>query len=141
MNMLSIDVTFDAAHRLWGYKGRCSAVHGHLYQVKVSVTSDELNDQGFVIDFGDIKKIVKMYIDDEWDHTLILNKLDPIYKLLEDQDIRMYILDKNPTVEYMSMIIYNRLKELLPKTVQMKQITIWETPTCSYTYSESEETV
>lgn len=139
MNTLSTEITFDAAHRLWGYKGKCFFVHGHTYRLKVFVSSDVLDDQGFVIDFGDLKKIVKTYIDDKWDHTLILNMIDPIYGLLEDQGIKIHLLDENPTVEFMSRVIYQSLKELLPKDVKLKQVTIWETSTCSNTYTESDK--
>lgn len=78
MYEVAIEVTFDAAHRLLNYKGKCHNLHGHTYTAIIGVTREELVDAGFVIDFGRIKKFVKEWVNENWDHATILNRDDEL---------------------------------------------------------------
>lgn len=60
---LNIELEFCAAHILTGHKGKCANLHGHNYKVEVSLKGQELNEIGLLIDFADLKKIVKEVID------------------------------------------------------------------------------
>ena len=92
---------FEAAHRLTrSYTKCCQTFHGHSYKVEVIVTTCVLNDDGMVIDFGELKKIVDPFIK-EWDHSLILHEND---SWLDDipSDCKVIIMPWNPTAENMA---------------------------------------
>lgn len=97
--------TFDSAHRLSWHKGKCSNLHGHTYKLEVTVEG-LLDENGIVIDFGDLKKIVKKEILDKYDH----------------QDLNKFW--DNPTAENMALDFYNVLK----KKIKISGLRLWETP-------------
>lgn len=77
---------FETAHVLYNYDGKCKNMHGHSYKLFVTVKGNPINDldhhkNGMVVDFGDIKKIVKEEIVDIWDHAVLVNGDSP-HKLL-----------------------------------------------------------
>lgn len=99
--------TFDSAHCLSWHKGKCSNLHGHTYKLEVSIQG-ELTQNGIVMDFGDLKKIVK---------KSVLAKLD--HKNLND-------IFKNPTAEIITTHICKTLEK---QGLNMYEIKLWETPT------------
>ena len=88
--------TFETAHVLYNYDGKCKNMHGHSYKLFVTVKGTPINDinnvkNGMVVDFGDIKKIVKEEIVDVWDHAVLLNALTPhkeLEKIWRKKDIK-----------------------------------------------------
>ena len=110
---------FEAAHKLPDHPGKCKNLHGHSYKLEVTVSSDQLNDQGMVMDFGDLKVIVNEHIINILDHSL-LNDLFPV-----------------PTAEIMAQWIWVTLDvfiiELEKKRVKLKRIRLYET---SNSYAE-----
>ena len=110
--------TFDAAHFLPHHKGKCSSMHGHTYRLEVTVVREkgELieqgSDEGMVIDFSDLKAIVKTEVIDKMDH-----------KLLND------VFSFRTTAENMAAHIFNVLTDQLqPLGVRVAKIKLWETP-------------
>jgi len=141
---VSIELQFEAAHRLLSYKGKCHNLHGHTYFAVVEVTSDGLMPSGFVVDFGDLKKAVKDWINENWDHATILWSEDPLVRLLQEQGLRVYHMIHEPTAEYMAsqlFIVIERLlkTDLFPSTVALTQVSIKETPTSTAKYYVSTE--
>ncbi len=137
--LLTSEIKFDAAHRLSNYKGKCSRLHGHTYRVVVTISSKKLNNWGAVIDFGDLKQIFKLYIDEKYDHKTILwskdDKNQAISKVV-DKDWICW-MDSNPTAENMAKDIYKELATLLKtqfKNVSLESVTVYETPTNAATY-------
>jgi 6-pyruvoyltetrahydropterin/6-carboxytetrahydropterin synthase len=118
MHSIKIETSFSAAHNLRQYKGKCEALHGHNWKVEAVLASETLNKGGMVMDFHDVKKIVKSILA-PFDHAY-LNKL-PYFKKV------------NPTSEHISAYIYRSLKKKLP---QLTSVTIWENTSCSATYEE-----
>lgn len=121
---LTIKSSFSSAHQLKGYQGGCENLHGHNWAVEVSVVSDKLNDIGLVIDFKELKGMVKQELN-QYDHV-ILN---------EHPDFR----DENPTAENIACSIYKKMAEVLDggdNQVQIDKVTVWETEGCSASYSE-----
>jgi 6-pyruvoyltetrahydropterin/6-carboxytetrahydropterin synthase len=121
---LTKSVTFDSAHQLRDYPGKCANLHGHTYKLEVCVAGEKLNELGMLFDFFDLKTALKTVVD-ELDHQF-LNEIAPYDEV-------------NPTAENMAYFIYQKLKkELNAKNpnVRLKHVQIWETPTCSATYSE-----
>lgn len=105
---------FDAAHYLPAYEGKCAKTHGHRWKIEVEVEGD-IKDYGpcvgMIMDFSDLKKIVDEHIIDLFDHSLLNNHF------------------LNPTAEMMISIIVGRLITLLPPTVRLRRLRLWETPT------------
>jgi 6-pyruvoyltetrahydropterin/6-carboxytetrahydropterin synthase len=109
--------TFDSAHRLDDYIGKCANLHGHTYKLEVSIKG-RTDHRGIVVDFGDIKNIVNEQIIAKYDH-----------RFLND------LMDFNTTAENMVVhffaIIDNYLEQLdNPTPVQLVRVRLWETPTC-----------
>ncbi len=112
---LYCETTFDASHKLTGYNGKCSRLHGHTWKVSVWVKGDEnqLDDVGILWDFGNLKDVVK-----ELDHCYLND-----------------ILKENPTSENITLHIYKKLKSSYSK-LDFK-IRVYENAVGSIKYCES----
>jgi 6-pyruvoyltetrahydropterin/6-carboxytetrahydropterin synthase len=117
------EMTFEAAHRLLDYNGPCGNLHGHSYKVQVTVCSDALDSQGFVMDFGDLKIAVNKIIG-EWDHAVILQDRDPLVPTLQAQGQKVVVFHEQPTAEYMANAIYNGLRM---QGLNVSQVVVYET--------------
>lgn len=93
----------EIAHRLMtAYTQKCRSLHGHRYQVEITVTAQKLNDDGMIVDFKKLKEVVKTVLDDKWDHGSCFNVKDPLGKATEASGSeRIHIIDGNPTLEWM----------------------------------------
>ena len=79
--------SFETGHALYGYDGKCKNVHGHSYKLSVTVIGEPITDNsnvkfGMVIDFSDLKKIVKEEIVDLFDHATVFNQNTPHFSPL-----------------------------------------------------------
>ncbi len=127
------EIKFCAAHRLLNHEGHCSKIHGHNYKASIQVESNKLDAVGRVVDFGIIKKHVKSWIDDNWDHSFLVNENDTetinILQQLKGQTI--FKLPNNPTAENMALYLLNICQlifgELKECNVQVTAVTMWET--------------
>ncbi|AZI67622.1 6-carboxytetrahydropterin synthase [Kaistella daneshvariae] len=127
--------TFETAHVLYNYDGKCKNMHGHSYKLFVTVKGnpiDNLDDpkNGMVVDFGDIKKIVKSEILSVWDHAVLLNGLSPHKNLgedLEKQGHKVIYCDYQPTCENMLFDIAKKIQFHLPKNVSLAYLKLHET--------------
>lgn len=126
---------FETAHLLYNYDGKCKNMHGHSYKLFVTVKGIPINDlknhkNGMVLDFGDIKKIVKEEITEPWDHSVLVNALSPHKKLgmdLEKQGHKVIFCDFQPTCENMLYEIAKKIKARLPKAVTLTYLKLHET--------------
>jgi len=125
---LGVRVHFDAAHFLKGHMGKCAAMHGHRWDVEVvfcSKTSEiggsSLDDLGMVVDFSDLKAVVREEIE-RLDHRL----------LNECEDFS----EENPTAENISYRLFHRIRERLPEAAALCRVTIWESPEQWASYEE-----
>lgn len=95
----------EIAHRLLtSYAQKCRALHGHRYEVEITVASPSgVNKDGMIVDFKKLKEVVKEVLDDKWDHGACFNKADRIaeFMLNDDERKRLHIIDANPTLEWM----------------------------------------
>ena len=139
MYTLKVEHSFDSAHFLYGYEGKCRNIHGHRWKVEAEIKAENLiqNGQlrGMVVDFGDIKKDVKKLLD-YYDHALIIEKNTLKAKTLEcllDEEFKVMEIDFRPTAENFSFFFY---KEIEKKGYSVKKVTVYETPNNSATYSE-----
>lgn len=133
---------FSAAHRLVnGYQGKCKDLHGHDYLVEVTVACEELDDYGFVIDFGDVKQICNDWIQNHWDHATLVCAADKTlldFVCKENQHHFVLPADKNSTVENLTEFLFKQFQTELDKfspRVSLQAVTIWESSTANATYS------
>ena len=125
-------IEFCYGHRLMDYTGVCQHPHGHNAVVEIHIDADRLDGRNMVADFGDIKRIVKGWIDQELDHKMILRKDDPLVAALQKMGEPVYLLDSNPTAERIAQLIYDKSRE---HGLPVSRVTVWETPTSWATYT------
>lgn len=125
-------VEFCYGHRLLDYDGVCRHLHGHNAVVEIEVQAETLDRREMVVDFADIKKTVKGWIDRELDHRMILRRDDPLVAMLQSIGEPMYLLDSNPTVERIARLIYDVSRE---HGLPVSRVTVWETPTSWATFA------
>lgn len=128
--------TFDMAHALFGYDGPCKNIHGHTYHLYVTLIGEIQNENGnskngMVMDFTDLKQIVKKHIIDFFDHSLVLNYESPQAKLIESNFVfeKVIYTDYQPSCENLIVDFLERIKNELPKTVSINSLRLEETPT------------
>ncbi|GAB5565285.1 MAG: 6-carboxytetrahydropterin synthase [Winogradskyella sp.] len=129
--------SFEAGHALHGYDGKCKNLHGHSYHLDVTVIGEPITDTsnvkcGMVIDFGDLKKIVKDEIVDSFDHSMIFNKNTPHLELAEELKSlghHVLLVDYQPTTENMIIDFASKIKSRLPEHIQLHSLKIRETGT------------
>ncbi len=132
---LTKEFKFEMAHALKGYDGLCRNIHGHSYELLVTVTGVPVSDKastklGMVMDFGDLKYIVRGCIIDEFDHSLVLNK-ESVDDFKPDAEMfgRTILVDYQPTSENMLIDFVARLKPLMPANVKLHHLLLRETVT------------
>ncbi|MDO5979065.1 6-pyruvoyl trahydropterin synthase family protein [Flavivirga spongiicola] len=129
--------SFETGHALYGYDGKCKNVHGHSYKLSVTVIGKPITDHtnvkfGMVIDFGDLKKIVKEEIVNVFDHATVFNKNTPhveLAKELEDRGHNVLLVDYQPTSEMMVIDFSKKIKKRLPKHISLFSLKLQETDT------------
>lgn len=127
--------TFETGHALYGYDGKCKNVHGHSYKLSVTVIGEPISDAsnvkyGMVIDFSDLKKIVKEEIVDHFDHATVFNKNTPHIELaneLKERGHHVILVDYQPTSENMVVDFSNKIKARLPETINLFSLKLQET--------------
>ena len=134
MYVVTKEIRFCYGHRLLHYDGECRHLHGHNGLVEISFRSEVLDRRGMVIDFSDIKEIVKGWIDEQMDHRMLLSHEDPLLPMIEEAGEPTYVFtDGNPTAENISRKIYEFARsEGLP----VVKVRLWETDTSWAEYGE-----
>jgi 6-pyruvoyltetrahydropterin/6-carboxytetrahydropterin synthase len=123
---VSVEETFAAGHALRGYHGKCENVHGHNYRVRVLVAGEALDGAGLLVDFVDLKRILRDIVE-KLDHQF-LNDVPPFDKL-------------NPSAENMARYFHQEMSRGLdgaarPNPARVAEVKIWETDTATATYRE-----
>ncbi len=126
---------FETAHALYGYDGKCKNVHGHSYQLYVTVIGTPIDDaehvkNGMVLDFGDLKKIVNQEIVDIFDHATVLNKNSPHKELAEKirpHSPKVILVNYQPTSENMIVDFAKLIGAKLPESVKLHSLKLYET--------------
>jgi len=116
---LTVRGHFDAAHHLYGYPGECRELHGHTWDVEVTVASDTLDEIGIVYDFKALKADLAAVLDD-YDHVLI-NEVAPFDEI-------------SPTAENLARVICERLAATVDPRVAVKEVAVWESPIAKLVY-------
>ncbi len=127
---------FEMAHALWNYDGDCKNIHGHSYRLYVTLAGEPLSDSqhskfGMVIDFRDLKKIVKGPVVDTLDHSLVVYRqaegevLDSIRQMYQ----KVHVFDFQPTCENLVTYIAGIIRAQLPEGVDLHSVKLYETAT------------
>lgn len=130
------EFSFDMAHALANYEGKCSHVHGHTYSLSVTisgkVSSDVSAKPGMVMDFSDLKEVVQNEIIKPFDHSLLIWKEDHRFEPLS-QFPRVHLTPYQPTCENLLMDFVTRLRRGLRATL-LHSVMLRETPTSYATW-------
>ena len=121
---LTNEFTFDAAHRLHNYDGKCGQTHGHTYKLQVTICGEPNKKTGLLVDFNDLKGLVD---------SAILKKVDH-KDLTEYFDLDPFFKGMNTTVENLIVWCWTVMEHALPAFIRLYEIKLWETPTCYATY-------
>ena len=122
MYELTVERTFAAAHHLRGYKGACGRPHGHNYRVQIGVAGSQLDQQGMLMDFGQLKSICDEVIA-ELDHT--------------DLNDHPAFADANPSSENLARYIFTQVvARLKQSSVRVRAVSVWESDTSRVIYTE-----
>lgn len=139
MYQLTTHASFDSAHFLSGYEGKCSNIHGHRWKLEVTVKSETLEEsgqiRGMIVDFGQLKKDVKD-LADEFDHCLIVEKGTLRLKTMEalkEENFKIITVGFRPTAENFAKYFYDRVEALGYRTSLVK---VYETPNNMAGYGE-----
>lgn len=137
MNKIRITKHFDfeSAHALYGYDGKCKNIHGHSYHLHVTVIGEPIEDDknpknGMVMDFGDLKVIVKNEIVTKFDHAVVLNNNSPHRELantINDHAHKVVLVPYQPTSENMLIDFAERIQKHLPQNVLLHSLKLYET--------------
>ena len=131
------EFNFETGHALYGYDGLCKNVHGHSYKLAVTVKGQPINDptnvkHGMVIDFSDLKKIVREEIVLPFDHATVLNGNSPHKELAEEMKQRghkVMLVNYQPTSEMMVIDFAEKIKARLPENIRLVALKLRETET------------
>lgn len=126
---------FDAAHRLEFHEGLCKNLHGHRWEVLITIISNSLED--IIIDFGDLKRVIN-----EFDHATILKNCkenERLIQVLNEMGSKLILLVGSPTAENLSRLIYELIFGEIKNSddiIDKLKVEVFESPNASISYNE-----
>jgi 6-pyruvoyltetrahydropterin/6-carboxytetrahydropterin synthase len=139
-------IEWDMAHRIPLHGGRCQNLHGHRYRAEITCTAVALDEVGFVVDFGCIKRLVGSWVDEHWDHNTVYQRGDTFMDNLrlqyeatwpgEPETLRhWHATESAPTAENLAQALHQVASELLEREgLRVLSVSLWETPNCRARY-------
>lgn len=132
---------FDAGHRIPDHHSQCRNLHGHRYVLHITLEGDPLvkegdSGNGMILDFSEVKKLAEAHLVSRWDHAFLVYEKDrPVREFLGSlPGHKTVVLDRVPTVENMTQVAFDILKEVYEgfygKALVLKSVRIYETPNC-----------
>lgn len=123
---------FEAAHAIHGYPGSCKNIHGHSYELQVTVKANQweegyVSGLGIIIDFKDLKAIVQAEVVNKLDHKLLLSQSYLNQNNLFPQLDELIVFDVEPTAENLLIFARDQITKALPDHVQLQSLKLWET--------------
>lgn len=111
--------TLAMGHRLMGHKGKCRNYHGHTYKFTFLIEGD-LDENGMVVDFGDLKATLGAWLNDNLDHAMVLQAHDPMVETCESTNTKVFTTMDPPTAEHLAKIVHKVAENMLLATTQMR---------------------
>ena len=134
---------FSAANRLsQHYNGACKNLHGHNYEVTVTIAAPQLDEFGFVVDFCKVRELFNNWIEQHWDHTVIVSEQDSALLEFVKQDQQKYFLFPNsqpPSVENLTKYAFEEFTKIIAQEnpqVELLQVAIGESKGCKAIYEK-----
>lgn len=132
---------FDAGHRIPNHSGQCKHLHGHRYVIEVTLTGEVADrpgkaDDGMVLDFGDIKRLMNQYIVEPWDHAFLVAKEDEVLVAFLNSlpNHKTVVMEYVPTIENLANAAYFILEPVFAKafgdSLKLSALRMYETPNC-----------
>lgn len=143
MNSITKTFEWSMAHRLiHGYQGKCKNIHGHTYKAEVTIEGEiDPKNYGFVIDFGDVSRTMKEWVNSYLDHAMLVDSRDiEMCCFLHDHSQKHFILPPNytnSTAENISCLLADVFQDFLTHInprLKLSEIKVWETPTSCATW-------
>lgn len=139
-------IEIDMGHRVPNHKSKCRNLHGHRYKIELGcddkiITTSGSSDEGMVIDFSDMKKILMEEIDDKFDHGFVMYDkdefIDTFIRVKEYHNQKIIFVPFIPTAENLAKYWYELMKTRLEERgIKIKHVKVWETPTSTALYEE-----
>jgi len=117
-------IDFCYGHRLLNYEGKCKHLHGHNGRVVISLEGERLDERGMLVDFTDIKRSLRTWIDSELDHRMIMHRDDPLLPVLVAHQQPVYVIPENPTAENIAKLIFEQARQF---GFPVREVVLWET--------------
>ena len=126
------EFSFEGAHALEGYDGKCSHIHGHSYRLAVTVAGEPVAEEnspkkGMVIDFTDLKRIVGEIIIDKFDHALVMSRGAALADEIQKAYGNVVVVDFQPTSEMLAIHFARIISCKLPEGISLFSVKLWET--------------
>lgn len=134
--MITIERYHDisAGHRVYGHESKCGNLHGHNYRITFTLACDRLDNLGRVIDFGVVNSLLCRWLEDNWDHKMLLWDQDPYTPKMEHL-LGIVRVSFNPTAENMAKYLVTKIgPQVLLPDVRLIKVKVEETRKCSATY-------
>lgn len=133
MYRVTQEIDFCYGHRLLDYQGKCRHLHGHNGRAVIVLEGEELCSRGMLVDFSIIKSELRTWIDETFDHRMILCERDPALTTLRELGEPLCVISGNPTAEQIARLIFEHARE---KGFPVVEVSLWETPRSFATYRE-----
>lgn len=130
------EYNFEMAHALWNYDGACRNIHGHSYKLFVTLLGEPISDSnhpkfGMVLDFKDLKQLIKGPIVEFLDHSLVVYRAAEGETLTSVREMyeKVHVFDFQPTCENLVLYIVEKIQSLLPPEIELHTVKMYETAT------------
>ncbi len=134
MHEIAKDLHFSYGHRLMNHAGKCKMLHGHNARVTIRLGSSKLDENGMLVDFSDLKNTAKGWIDEQFDHQMLLHEDDPIAPVLQKAGEHVRLLQVHPTAECLAQLIFDFVSE---SGFPVTEVILWETESCLASYRKN----
>ncbi len=126
-------IDFCYGHRLLNYEGKCRHLHGHNGRAVISLEGEKLDHRGMLVDFTDIKRSLRTWVNDELDHRMILHCDDPLLPVLKAHEQPVYVISQNPTAENIARLIFEKARA---QGFPVVEVVLWETANSCAVYKQ-----
>lgn len=125
------EIDFCYGHRLLNYSGKCRHLHGHNGRAVIVLEGETLDSRGMLVDFGELKRMLRTWIDENLDHRMILCAGDPALPMLRELNEPVFEIPHNPTAENIARVIYEQAATC---GFPVHEVSLWESPRSFATY-------
>ena len=131
MITITKELFIETGHRLMNHESKCKNAHGHQYKICITCHAEKLDEVGRIVDFSVIKREVGGWLDDHWDHGMLLQRGDNLATFLKAEGNKVYVMEDPPTAENLATLVLRVARGLLrPFGVHVVKVRVWETPSC-----------